>query len=60
MTLKHLNIKQENWLNQVQAYGSSYYRFVGSIEKIKEKSKELGLKWLKGLNQVQKLYASDT
>ncbi len=58
-TLAHLNIQQENWLGQVQAYGSNYYRFVGSIEKIKAKTKALGQKWLKGLNQVQKLYIAD-
>jgi len=37
----------------VQTYGGNYYRFVGSLEKIKAKTKALGQKWLKGLNQVQ-------
>jgi len=59
-TLAHLNIQQENWLGQVQTYGGNYYRFVGSLEKIKAKTQALGQKWLKGLNQVQKLYMTDT
>jgi hypothetical protein len=59
-TLAHLNIQQENWLGQVQAYDSNYYRFVGSLEKIKGQTKSLGQKWLKGLNQIQKLYIIDS
>ncbi|MFT6732844.1 MAG: REP element-mobilizing transposase RayT [Polaribacter sp.] len=59
-TLAHLNIQQENWLGQVQAYGSNYYRFVGSLEKIKDQTKLLGQKWIKGLNQIQKLYIIDS
>jgi len=59
-TLNHMNLKHDNWLNQVQDYGSHYYRFVGSIEQIKQKTKELKLKWLKGINQINQLYISDT
>jgi REP element-mobilizing transposase RayT len=58
-TLAHLNIQQDNWLGQVQTYGGNYYRFVGSLDKIKAKTKALGQKWLKGLHQVQKLYITD-
>ena len=58
-TFQHLNIQQENWLGQVQQYGGNYYRFVGCLNKIKEKTKDLGQHWLKGLNQVQKLYLVD-
>jgi putative transposase len=59
-TFQHLNIQQENWLGQVQAYGSNYYRFVGSIKKIKVKAKSLGQQWIKGIKQVQKLYLIDS
>ena len=55
-TLSHLNIQQENWLGQVQSHGSRYYRFVGSLEQLKTKAQGLGQQWLKGVNQVQKLY----
>jgi len=58
-TFEHLNIQPKNWLGQVQAYESHYYRFVGSIEKIKAKAKALGQQWVKGINQVQKLYITD-
>lgn len=58
-TFEHLNLRQENWLSQVQTYGSSYYRFVGSIDKIKAKTNSLGQQWLKGLKQVQQLYLVD-
>ncbi|PCI69199.1 MAG: transposase [Gammaproteobacteria bacterium] len=58
-SLAHLNINQDNWIVQVQNYESSYYRFVGSIKKIKEKTKTLGRKWLKGINSCQELYQSD-
>jgi hypothetical protein len=57
-TLSHMNIQQSNWLNQVQSYGSGYYRFVGSMAKLKAKSKELGQQWLKGINQAQQLYSN--
>ena len=59
-TLNHMNLKQVNWLGQVKDYGSHYHRFVGSVEKIKQKAKELKLNWLKGINQIPKLYNLDT
>ena len=58
-SLEHLNIDQDNWIAQVQNYESNYYRFVGSIKKLKEKTKTLGRKWLKGINSCQALYQSD-
>jgi hypothetical protein len=58
-TLVQLNVKQENWIIQFQNYETSYYRFVGNIEKLKEKTKALGNKWLKGINSSQELYQSD-
>jgi len=57
-TLDHLNLRQENWLNQVQSYGNNYHRFVGSIDSLKQKSVELGQKWLKGIKQSQALFQS--
>jgi putative transposase len=57
-TLSHMNIQQSNWLNQVKSYGGRYYRFVGNIEKLKAKTKELGQQWLKGINQAQQLFSS--
>jgi len=59
-TLNHMNLKQANWLGQVQGYGSHYHRFVGSIEQTRQKTTELKLKWLKGISQIQQLYNADT
>jgi len=55
-TLEQLNLRQENWLNQVQHYGSHYHRYVGSFERLKQKTIELGQKWLKGIKQSQVLF----
>ncbi|MBV1908925.1 MAG: hypothetical protein KUG78_06350, partial [Kangiellaceae bacterium] len=60
LSLNHLNINPKNWIVQVQNYGSNYYRFVGSIEKIREKTKALGQQWLKGVHSVQALYQTDS
>jgi putative transposase len=56
-TLSHMNIQQAQWLSQVKSYGSRYYRFVGNIEKLKAKSQALGLQWLKGITQAQRLFS---
>ena len=58
-TLNHMNLKHDNWLNQVQGYGSHYHRFVGSMERIKQKTEALKLKWLKGVKQIHQLYLPD-
>ncbi len=55
-TLNHLNIRQDNWLVNVQCYGSRYYRFVGSLNNLKEKCHQLKQKWLKGSKPVDSLY----
>jgi len=55
-TFEHLNLQKENWLNQVQSFGGNYYRFVRNLDRLKDKTKELGLKWLKGVQQIQSLY----
>ncbi len=55
-TLNHFNLRQESWLNQVQHYGSHYHRFVGNCAALKQKSAELGQKWLKGVKPSQELF----
>jgi len=55
---ERLNLNQENWVNQVQRYGSAYYRAVGCLEKLKIKAEQLEKQWLQGLNQIKKLYIS--
>jgi len=55
-TLEHLNLKQENWLNQVQFFGHNYYGFVGNLQKLTERIRTLNQKWVKGMQQIQSLY----
>jgi len=53
---ERLNIDQKNWLNQVQAYDSNYYRAVGCFEKLREQTLAIKQNWLKGINAVRELY----
>ena len=59
-TFEHLNLRQENWLNQVQTFGENYYQFVGNVDRLKEKTKKLGRQWLKGIQPIQDLYKSQS
>ena len=47
-SLKQLNLQQNHWLKQIENYGKSYCHAVGPIELLKEKAKQLKLKWMKG------------
>ena len=55
-TFERLNLQKNNSLNQVQSFGGNYYRFVGNLDKLKEKMKQLGRHWLKGIKPIQSLY----
>jgi putative transposase len=57
---ERLNLNQEHWVNQVEAYGCSYYRAVGCLDKLKHKAEQLEQQWLKGINQIKKLYLSSS
>ncbi len=59
-TFEHLNLNQENWLSQVQSYGRHYYGFVGNLDRLAEKLQGLNQKWVKGIQQIQKLYLAPT
>lgn len=59
-TLKKLNINQRHWLNQINAYGKNYFRYVGCIETIKAKTIQLRQCWLKGVTNLKKLYISQS
>ncbi len=49
-SLQQLNLQQTHWLKQIEHYGKRYCHVVGPIELIKEKAKQLNLKWMKGIN----------
>ena len=53
---ERLNLNQAYWVNQVKGFGSSYYRAVGCIEKLKIKAEQLEQCWIKGLSEIKKLY----
>jgi len=55
-TLQRLNLNQKQWLVQVKAFGSSYYRAIGALDAMKEKAKQLGQRWLKGVGVIKELY----
>jgi hypothetical protein len=51
-----LNLEQGQWLGQVKAYGSHYYRAVGHLNKLKQLAASLGQQWVKGLSAAKHLY----
>ena len=53
---ERLNINKDNWLNQVMAYGSNYYRAVGPLHSLAVYRDKLKLKWLKGITNIRALY----
>ncbi len=55
-TFEQLNLNQDNWLNQVQAYGRNYYGFVGDLQRLTEKIQSFNQQWSKGIQQINKLY----
>ena len=55
-TFERLNLNQTDWLNQVQSYGSNYYRVVGSLQTILAHAQKLNQKWFKGLSAIKRLY----
>jgi len=54
-TLAHLNLQPNNWLGQVQYYGTNYGYFVGKLELLKQQAEKLKKKWLKGFKPIKKL-----
>ena len=55
---EHLNLNQNNWLSQVQAYGTNYYRAVGSFHSLIMQARKFKQRWFKGINAVQSLYVT--
>jgi len=55
-SLHRLNLQQTHWLKQIENFGDSYCHVVGPIDLIKEKAKQLNLKWLKGIKAAKLLY----
>ena len=51
-----MGLNEENWVRNVRYYGSSFYGFVGRVEKIKSIAREKKKSWLKGLRAATQLF----
>ena len=58
-TLDRLNLQQKQWLKQINNYGRNYFRFVGSIQKIRDKARQLEVRCLHGIAAARLLYKSN-
>ena len=54
--LERLNLQQNHWLKHIENYGNNYYRVVGSVEKIREKAKQIKARYLRGISAAKLLY----
>jgi hypothetical protein len=54
--LQRLKIKEENWINGIQHYGSYFYRVVGSLHNLMNECTKQGRRWLKGQRAAKLLY----
>ncbi|MDQ7048351.1 MAG: hypothetical protein Q9M92_01960 [Enterobacterales bacterium] len=54
-TLAHLNLQPNQWLGQVQHFGTHQGYFVGKLILLQQKAEELKKKWLKGFKTCRKL-----
>jgi len=54
--LERLNLQQDNFLKQIENMGSNYCRAIGTIEKIREKAKQMKVKYLRGISAAKLLY----
>ncbi|MDQ7050590.1 MAG: hypothetical protein Q9M92_14085 [Enterobacterales bacterium] len=54
-TLAHLNLQPNQWLGQVQHFGTHQGYFVGKLILLQKKAEELKKKWLKGFKTCRKL-----
>ena len=57
---QRLNLNQDNWLNQVKAYGNHYYRAVGFLPKLLAFTEKIKQRWINGKRPIQALYSSLT
>ncbi|WP_196139579.1 transposase [Aliikangiella sp. G2MR2-5] len=57
-TFHRLNLRQSNWLDQIQRLNQGQPTMMGSIEKLREKAKAIKKNWIKGMGQAKLLYQS--
>ena len=56
--LKRLNIDTNNWVKTVLKLGRSFYRVVGTIEKITERARAVGQAFFKGMSASREAFCS--
>jgi len=49
-------VDTENWVRNVERYGSLFYRIAGPLELILARAREKGQSWLKGQSGSRQLY----
>ncbi len=54
--LERIGVEPAAWVGTIKNYGSSYYRAVGAVDKIKKYSDTLGQSWMQGIKAVQSMY----
>ncbi|MDX1431029.1 MAG: transposase [Gammaproteobacteria bacterium] len=53
--LERLNVRPEQWLIQVRATESRYWRAIGCVESLLDRARALGLCWLRGIGTARAL-----
>ena len=53
--LRRLGLDPAQWTGQVKGIGSAYWRIVGSVEAMVEKSKAIDQGWMKGIGYARRL-----
>ena len=56
--LDRLDLQQNHWLKKIENYGKQFCRVVGTIDKIREKARQLELRCLRGISAAKLLYSS--
>jgi REP element-mobilizing transposase RayT len=54
--LVRLNINDDEWVTSVQHFGRRFYGFVGSVNKLRRASANLGKHWVQGLSHCAQVF----
>jgi len=54
--LQRLGVDEAHWVDNVQNFGRRFHRFVGTVERLRSLSHELGHRWLHGLTASAVFY----
>jgi len=54
--LERFDLDTENWVRNVESYGSLFYRIAGQLESILTRAQQKGQHWLRGRSGSEQLY----